>query len=206
MKDGRYPTVLLFGAPGVGKGTQGKLLGQVPGFTHVASGDIFRSLDRHSDLGRKFHEYSSRGLLVPDEVTVSVWKAHMQRSIDAKTYRPGMDLLLLDGIPRNVTQCRAMDPSLEVLRVVHLVASSVDALVGRLLRRAVKEGRFDDADEAVIRKRFDVYREETAPVLSYYDRTLLSDVVAEAPPAEVLMHVLEAIVPACRGRIANPLD
>jgi len=206
MKDGRYPTVLLFGAPGVGKGTQGKLLGKVPGFVHMASGDIFRSLDRHSDLGRKFHEYSSKGLLVPDEVTVSVWQAHMRRCIDEKTYRPGMDVLVLDGIPRNVAQCRAMDANIEVLRVVHLVAPDVDALVGRLLRRAVKEGRLDDADEAVIRRRFEVYRRETAPVLSYYDRTLLSDVLAVAAPAEVLLHVLEAIVPACRGRLSNPLE
>src|SRR5262245_46307142 len=78
LKAARYPCVLLFGAPGVGKGTQGKLLGQVPGFVHMASGDIFRSLDRSSELGRKFQEYSSKGLLVPDEVTVSVWKAHVQ--------------------------------------------------------------------------------------------------------------------------------
>ncbi len=206
MKDGRYPTVLLFGAPGVGKGTQGKLLGQVPGFVHMASGDIFRSLDRQSDLGRKFHEYSSKGLLVPDAMTVSVWQAHMRRRIDAKTYRPGMDLLVLDGIPRNVAQCRAMDASIEVLRVVHLVAPDVDALVERLLRRAVKEGRPDDADETVIRRRFEVYRTETAPVLSYYDKKLLSDVLAVAAPAEVLLHVLEAIVPACRGRLSNPLE
>ena len=127
--DGRYPSVLLFGAPGVGKGTQGKLLGQIPGFVHMASGDIFRSLDRQSELGRKFHEYSSKGLLVPDAMTVSVWLAHVRRCIEAGTYRPGIDLLVLDGIPRNVAQCRAMDAYIEVLLVVHLVAPDVDEMV-----------------------------------------------------------------------------
>ncbi len=63
---GLYSSVLLVGAPGVGKGTQGELLGRVPGFVHMASGDIFRSLEKDSELGRKFHEYSSQGLLVPD--------------------------------------------------------------------------------------------------------------------------------------------
>ncbi len=62
----RYKTILLFGAPGAGKGTQGKILGKVPGFYHLACGDVFRSLDMGSDLGRSFMEYSSRGELVPD--------------------------------------------------------------------------------------------------------------------------------------------
>ena len=76
----RYQTVLLFGAPGAGKGTQGKILGLVPGFFHLACGDVFRSLDVNSELGKEFLEYSSRGELVPDSLTIEMWRqnAHAQ--------------------------------------------------------------------------------------------------------------------------------
>ena len=105
---GRYQSVLLFGAPGVGKGTQGKLLGHIPGFFHLATGDIFRSLDKESELGRKFLEYSSQVLLVPDEFTIRACQGHMQQKIEAKDFRPGTDLLVLDGIPPNVNQAQIL--------------------------------------------------------------------------------------------------
>ena len=74
----RYKTVLLFGAPGSGKGTQGKILGAIPGFYHSACGDVFRTLDLQSEMGRIFWQYSSQGKLVPDEFTVNVWKNYIR--------------------------------------------------------------------------------------------------------------------------------
>jgi adenylate kinase len=202
---GKYRCVLLFGAPGVGKGTQGKLLGQVPGFVHMASGDMFRSLDKSSDLARKCREYSSKGLLVPDDVTIDVWEDHVRRQVDQGAYRPDVDLLVLDGIPRNVDQCKALDKHIDVLQVVHLAAPSVGEMVERLKGRALKEGRADDADESVIRRRFEVYDEETAPLLGYYDASLVSETVAVGLPAEILMHALQAIVPVYSKQFGNPL-
>ncbi len=201
----KYRSVLLFGAPGVGKGTQGKLLGRIPGFVHMASGDIFRGLDKGSDLGRKFHEYSSQGLLVPDDVTIEVWEDHVRRRVGDGTYRPDFELLVLDGIPRNIAQCTALEAHVEVLRVIHLEAPNIDDMVERLKKRALKEGRTDDADESVIRRRFAVYDDETAPVLGYYKETLLTKIGAVGMPAEVLMHVLQAIVPVYRDQFGNPL-
>ena len=69
-----FRTILLFGAPGSGKGTQGKILGQIPGFFHLSCGDVFRALQPESDLGRMFLEYSSRGQLVPNDLTVKLWQ------------------------------------------------------------------------------------------------------------------------------------
>src|SRR3989454_6004020 len=69
-----YRTVLLFGAPGAGKGTQGKILGTIPNFFHCACGDVFRSLKTDSAIGQVFLEYSSRGELVPDEQTIQLWR------------------------------------------------------------------------------------------------------------------------------------
>ena len=200
-----YRSVLLFGAPGVGKGTQGELLGHLPGFVHMASGDIFRAMDADSVLGRKFHEYSSQGLLVPDEVTIEVWRDHVHSRIEQGTYRPDAELLVLDGIPRNTAQCAALEAHIEVLQVVHLHAPDIDEMVERLKKRAAKHGRVDDADESVIRRRFEVYGEETSPVLKYYDPDLLSEIPAVGLPAEVLLRVLETIVPVYRARFGNPL-
>ncbi len=202
---GRYRTVLLFGAPGVGKGTQGKLLGAIPGFVHMASGEIFRSLDPRSQLGRKCHQYSSQGLLVPDEVTIAVWESHVESRIDQETYRPEVDLLILDGIPRNVAQAEALEQHLTVLAIVHLKAPDIDGMVARLKSRAVKEGRQDDTDETVIRRRFKVYEGETSPVLRHYDAALIREIDAIGAPAKVLLRVLEAIVEIYTENFDNPL-
>lgn len=202
----RYRSILLFGAPGVGKGTQGALLGAIPGFIHMATGDIFRSLEKQSELGKKFLQYSSKGLLVPDEVTIAVWKDFVTRQIGAGRYRPDVHLLVLDGIPRNVNQARTLADHIDVQRIIHLRPPSVDGMVDRLKKRALEQGRHDDADESVIRRRFEVYDQETAPVLGCYPKKLLSEVSAVGLPAEVLLKVLQAIVPVYAGRFGNPLE
>ena len=116
----RYKVVLLFGPPGSGKGTQGKCLGQIPGMRHLATGDMFRALDPESELGKRVVRYSSKGELVPDELTIELWRDYVRTQVDEGTYRPASDLLLLDGIPRSLGQARALDDSVDVLRVVHL--------------------------------------------------------------------------------------
>lgn len=201
----RYKTLLLFGPPGVGKGTQGKLLGQIPGLRHVATGDMFRSLDPDSELGRKFAEVSARGELVPDELTIKCWQNYMQELIDAGGYDPHRDLLMLDGIPRSIAQADAMDPYIDVLKVIHLRCVDVDEMVARMKRRAQMEGRPDDSDESVIRHRFRVYESETEPVLSHYDPSIVEGVNAVGSPVEVLKNILQAIVPVYDNSFGNPL-
>ena len=96
----RFKTVLLFGAPGAGKGTQGKILGAIPGVVHMSSGDMFRGMDPESRLGKIFREYSTRGELVPDEVTIDLWKEHVGKLRETGRYNPLTQLLVLDGIPQ----------------------------------------------------------------------------------------------------------
>ena len=91
----KYKTILLFGAPGAGKGTQGKILGTIPNFFHCACGDVFRSLKTDSDLGRVFLEYSSKGQLVPDEPTVQLWRHFIEASTKTGRFHPGQDTLVL---------------------------------------------------------------------------------------------------------------
>lgn len=202
----RYQTVLLFGAPGAGKGTQGKILGQVPGFYHLSCGEVFRTIDISSELGRTFREYSSRGELVPDEVTVKMWAENIHAQTILSMYKPGDDLLVLDGIPRNANQAKLMEEHIRVLEVVHLVCNDEEKMVERLQRRALKENRADDAKEDVIRRRWEVYKEETRPVLEYYDPSIIKEVDALGSPASVLQHVLEVVVPVQETHFSNSLE
>jgi adenylate kinase len=191
----KIKAVLLLGAPGCGKGTQGKTLGTLLGFAHVASGDLFRALDKNSELGKIFVEYSSKGLLVPDDFTVRLWNDHMDRMVAAGKFNPQTDTLVLDGIPRNVAQAKMLDPYIEVVKLVVLsVDRDREEVVRRLKLRATKEGRIDDAKEEVVRRRLDVYDKETAPVLSYYPAKLRVTVDALQTPISVAHDILSGLL------------
>ena len=191
----RYKTLLLFGAPGAGKGTQGSIIGRIPGFYHQSCGDVFRSLDIHSELGKKFVEYSSRGELVPDDLTVEMWAKTIKATTTLSLYKPREDLLVLDGIPRTLEQAKLMEQHIEVLHVVHLMCKDEKAMFERLRRRALRENRQDDADERVIRKRWDVYEKETFPVLEYYPDAKVANIDSIGSPAQVLHDILDIVVP-----------
>jgi len=201
----RYNTVLLFGAPGVGKGTQGKVLGCIPGLRHLATGDMFRGLDHSTELGQQIKAIMASGKLVPDDLTVQLWRQHVKALIAAGKFNPARELLLLDGIPRSVAQARAIADHVRVLRIIHLTCPNVDEMVRRMKLRGERENRPDDTDEKIIRGRFDVYRQETEPVLAEYDRALVTDVNAIGTPIQVLQHVLEALVPVYNRTFSNPL-
>ena len=188
----KYTTYLLFGPPGSGKGTQGRSLGSIPRFFHCACGDVFRSIDTRTRLGRAFLEYSSRGELVPDDITVELWKARIDAAVDAHQFKPDIDVLILDGIPRNVGQAEIMDKLIDVKKVFHLSCPNRDALFARLKKRALKDNRLDDANEEVIKRRLATYENESKPVLDHYrDRVQVVD--ATEPPAKVLYHILETV-------------
>lgn len=189
----KYRTILLFGAPGSGKGTQGKILGTVPNFFHCACGDVFRAAKADSSLGRIFLEYSSRGQLVPDEPTVELWRVFIENSERTGRFQPGQHTLVLDGIPRNVRQAEMLSDNLEVKAIIYLHCTNLDALVERLQKRALKENRLDDANLDVIRDRFKTYDKESRPVLKFYGRNLLHRVDSTQTPLKVLRDVLRIV-------------
>jgi adenylate kinase len=188
----KYNTYLLFGAPGSGKGTQGRSLGSIPRFFHCACGDVFRTLDTRTKVGRAFLEYSSKGQLVPDEITVELWRAHIDAAVEAHEFKPDIDVLVLDGIPRNVAQAKIMDQLIDVKKVFHLSCPDRAQLFTRLKKRALKHNRLDDANEEVIQRRLQTYETESKPVLDYYrDRVQMID--ATEPPARVLFNILGTV-------------
>jgi adenylate kinase len=189
----RYRTVLLFGAPGAGKGTQGKILGSIPGYFHCACGDVFRNLTVDNELGRKFVEFSAKGQLVPDEYTVKLWRQNIDASTVAGRFNPDRDVLVLDGIPRTVPQAELLKETLDVRAIIYLSCPDTQRMVERLQRRALRENRLDDANIEVIMQRLQVYRQETKPVLDYYGEHLVHTVDATQHPVEVLQDVLNVV-------------
>src|SRR5256886_588345 len=189
----KYQTYLLFGAPGSGKGTQGRTLGSIPRFYHCPCGDVFRSMDTRTKVGQAFLDYSSKGQLVPDDITVELWKAAIDAAVEAHKFKPDIDILVLDGIPRNVGQAKIMEEMIDVKKVFHLSCPNRETLFYRLKKRALKDNRLDDANEEVIQRRLDIYEADSKPVLSYYPKENLTVVDATQPPAKVLLDILHSM-------------
>ena len=189
----KYRTILMFGAPGSGKGTQGKVLGGLPGFYHLACGDVFRNLDTNSELGKVFLEYSSQGKLVPDNFTVDLWVDYIHRQVRGHHFNPDEEILVLDGLPRNRHQAEMLEDYIDVMFLICLESADENALIARMRRRALHDNRLDDANEDVIRQRFREYEGETAPVLGYYPEELIRKVEAGGAPIDVLHGVVTAV-------------
>src|SRR5437667_8927607 len=189
----KYQTFLLFGAPGSGKGTQGKTLGTIPRYYHCACCDVLRSIDTRTKVGKAFLEYSSKGRLVPDDITVELWREAIEAAAEAHKFKPDIDNLVLDGIPRNLGQAKIMDEMIDVKKVFHLACPDRETLFYRLKKRTLKENRLDDANEQVIQRRLDTYETESKPVLSYYPQELVTVVDATQPPAKVLLEILQSV-------------
>ena len=189
----KYRTILLFGAPGAGKGTQGKILGNIPKFFHCACGDVFRNLTAESPIGRVFIQYSSDGSLVPDEPTVDLWSQHIDNCKRAGRFQPDTDTLILDGIPRNVHQAEMLKDTLEVVGVFYLSCPNMNKLIERLQRRALRENRLDDANLDIIRHRLKTYEKETKPVLNFYGKGLVHKIDSTQTPVKVLSDILKRI-------------
>jgi len=186
-------TILLFGSPGAGKGTQGIILGSIPTYLHVSSGDLFRDLSVQNPLGQTFLDYAGKGQLVPDAPTIKLWHDDIENRIRNGIFNPETDTLLLDGIPRNTAQAQLLDDKLNVIGVVNLFCKDLDIMVERLQARALREDRLDDANLDTIRNRLKVYEAETRPVLEHYGDDLVHTIDSTQTPVLVLRDVLAVL-------------
>ena len=200
-----YQAVMLVGPPGVGKGTQGKLLAQIPGIFHVSSGDMFRELDVNSKCGQIFQEYAGIGKLVPDHITIKIWQDYMAAKVREQVYSPETDLLILDGIPRNIAQAGLMAPYIKLFKVIYMVCEDREVMFKRIRGRSLKENRIDDSEEMVVRYRWDVYKRETEPLIDYYPQDMIRIIDADTTAADVLHQILSMIVPLQKDNFKPPI-
>lgn len=166
LKESNMTNLVLFGPPGAGKGTQANILKDTYQLKHVSTGDVFRyNIKNETELGTLAKSYMDKGQLVPDEITIDMLKAEVEKDIDGKGF-------IFDGFPRTVAQAEALEELLNEkgTEVSAMIALEVDdeVLVQRLLERGKTSGRPDDANEDVIRKRIKVYYEETAILKQFY--------------------------------------
>lgn len=158
--------VILFGPPGAGKGTQAAKLRDLLSVPHISTGDMFRyHMKNDTELGRTAKEYSNKGKLVPDEVTIAMVKERLNQD-DIKNG------FLLDGFPRSVPQAEALGKILNEIgiKLNHVINIKIEdeEIRSRLAKRATIEGRVDDADPKVIQNRIDTYKSQSEPCLAYY--------------------------------------
>ena len=158
--------IVLFGAPGCGKGTQSELLEKRFGLSHVSTGEIIRShIKSQTELGLQMQEYISRGELAPDSVVIGMIENYLAAN-------KGIKGTIFDGFPRTTAQAEAFDKILEKLNdsvdIMIYMDVPEEELVKRILLRGKESGRADDASEDVIRNRIAVYNQQTAVVADYY--------------------------------------
>lgn len=201
-----YQALLLISLPGSGKSTQGRLLSALPGMHYWEAGEALRAINPDSTIGRVVHQRISRGELIPDELAVSLCLEDLAARVSAGDYRPGTDLLVLDGFPRTVRQATLLDAQVAVIKVLHLVCRDVEPIVQRLRQRATEEGRADDAEEHVIRHRLALYQQVTAQLLTYYPPERIATIDALKSPAEVLDQILHVLIPLLNSRRARSAD
>ncbi len=179
--------IILFGPPGVGKGTQAVKLAERLDLPHISTGEIFRAAKAAgTELGLKVKEYADNGILVPDEVTTAI----ALEALDAPSCERGY---ILDGYPRNLAQAESLDAAMaekncRIDHVVFLIAPEEE-----LTGRALKRGRVDDTEE-VIKRRLKIYEDETAPVLDHYRRQgLVTEINGLGEIEDVQERILAAI-------------
>ena len=164
--DIKMTNIVLFGPPGAGKGTQAEFLKKKYNLVHISTGDVFRfNIKNKTKLGNLAKSFMDKGELVPDEVTIDMLAAEVEKNADANGF-------IFDGFPRTNAQAEALDKLMvsKDSQINAMVALEVDdeVLVGRLLERGKTSGRADDADESIIRNRIKEYYSKTAILKDYY--------------------------------------
>jgi adenylate kinase len=186
----RYKAILLFGMPGSGKGTQGAILNGLPSLIHVSMGDVFRKIPRHGKFGREIEQYTTQGLMVPDDLTVRIFQRHLMVLEMQETLMPEFHTLVLDGLPRTYAQAERLAGILDVIQIFHLKIFDTKQAMDRLRTRALSENRLDDMSDEVIRRRLQTYYDETFKTLSFYRSELICDIDASRRAVDVLREIV----------------
>jgi len=158
--------LILFGKPGSGKGTQAEFVKRKYDLVHISTGDLFRNnISNNTDLGLLAKSYMEKGDLVPDEVTIKMLEAEVNKHSNANGF-------IFDGFPRTTIQAEILDQFLSTLKlsISMTIALEVDEnlLIDRLINRGKDSGRADDQDRSKIQNRFEEYNKKTYPLINYY--------------------------------------
>ena len=158
--------IVLFGAPGAGKGTQAVMLAEKHELVHLSTGDILRKeIVAGSELGKQAQGFTDKGAFVPDELVIDIIRSQIEQNAGAKGF-------IFDGFPRTIAQAEALDQLMteKGIEISSMIALDVEneELVNRLTKRGATSGRADDLSMDVISNRIEVYHQKTKPLIGYY--------------------------------------
>ena len=187
--------IVMFGAPGSGKGTQSEVLIKTYGLFHISTGDVLRDhIKRGTALGKTAQEYINQGQLIPDELMVNILASVMDdnKEVAAKG-------VIFDGFPRTIPQAEALEEMLQQrgTKVSAVIGLDVpdEILIGRLLNRGKESGRSDDNLETIT-SRLEVYNNQTAPLKAFYAQKGLLHMVQGTGGAEVVFERVRKVIEA----------
>jgi len=184
--------LIFLGPPGAGKGTQALKVAQHLQIPHISTGELLReAIAQQTDLGHQAQTYVETGELVPDDLIIAMMRERFGRTDTREGW-------ILDGFPRNVLQAQALDRLLQILQQPYGQVIHFDVLTQELVKRMLARGRGDDTEETICR-RLEVYQEQTAPLLKFYQKRRCLTVIDGNPPARkvalALFEALETSVP-----------
>ncbi len=187
--------IVMFGAPGSGKGTQSEVLIKTYGLFHISTGDVLRDhIKRGTALGKTAQEYINQGQLIPDELMVNILASVMDDNKDAAAKG-----VIFDGFPRTIPQAEALEEMLQQrdTKVSAVIGLDVpeEILIGRLLNRGKESGRSDDNLETIT-SRLEVYNNQTAPLKAFYAQKGLLHMVQGTGGAEVVFERVRKVIEA----------
>ncbi len=188
--EGKFPAILILGPTGSGKRLLGAYLGSSPTQYYLSSGMIFRSLDSETPAGQIYYSYASKKKLVPNDVTIELWKNYIQGLISTNSYHPMKQDLLLDGIPRTKKQAEMLADYIKVRHVIVLESHDKEMLLKRMQKQAREEGIFEEISRELFDHDFEKHQKNIMELLQFYPKHMITFVNADQRPLEVLRDVL----------------
>lgn len=189
--------IVIFGAPGSGKGTQSERMIERYGLHHISTGELLRDhIARGTELGRVADSFISKGNLIPDELMLDILEHELDAHPDARG-------VIFDGFPRTIPQAEALEKMLQKRGTkVHAVVGlevPEEELTQRLIKRGAESGRSDD-NAATIAKRLEVYRRQTEPLKEYYNRRLAYYPIHGSGPVEEIFDAITKVTDPLRDK------
>lgn len=171
--DTKINAILLFGPQGVGKGTQGMLLNELPGYFHVSTGDMFRKLEGKTPIEKEIKKVMESGELVDDNLLFkfldeTIYNLAEKGDEKGRYFNPSSDYIVFDGVPRNNQQISPVNKRANVEQIIYLTAQNQQKLIDRIIKRGIEQNRTDDQNPEVVKNRLEIYKNKTIPILQSY--------------------------------------